>query len=156
MRRLLDEGKCGLLILLDLSAAFDTVVHSTLLGECEIIGIEGTALSYLESYLGGRTYCVQIGGEFSDSRPMTRGVPQGSVLGPILFSVYTRGLSGVLEGHRVKFKLFADDIQFYMSLTNIRCAEEKLSAVLLDIKQWMDSRQLKLNEDKTEGLFVGP
>ena len=155
MRRLLDEGKCGLLLLLDLSAAFDTVVHNILLRDCENIGIEGTALAYLQNYLEGRTYCVQIGDEFSDSRPLTRGVPQGSVLGPVLFSVYTADLSAVLERHGVKFKLFADDTQFYLSLTNIRDVEDQLSAVLLEIRQWMKLRHLKLNEDKTECLFVG-
>lgn len=155
MRGLLDEGKCGLLLLLDLSAAFDTVVHSILLRVCENIGIEGAALAYLRSYLEGRAYCVQIGEEFSDSRPLTSGVPQGSVLGPVLFSVYTADLSTVLERHGVKFKLFADDTQFCLSLANVQEVEDRLSAVMLDIRQWMNSRQLKLNEDKTECLFVG-
>ena len=147
MRGLLDEGKCGLLLLLDLSAAFDTVVHSILLRVCENIGIEGAALAYLRSYLEGRAYCVQIGEEFSDSRPLTSGVPQGSV--------YTADLSTVLERHGVKFKLFADDTQFCLSLANVQEVEDRLSAVMLDIRQWMNSRQLKLNEDKTECLFVG-
>lgn len=83
MRGLLDDGRCGLLLMLDLSAAFNTVVHNILLHDCENFGIEGTALSYLRSYLENRTYSVQIGGSFSDTKPLTRGVPQGSVLGPV-------------------------------------------------------------------------
>ena len=81
---MLDEGKCGILILLDLSAAFDTVVHSLLLKDLKAIGIEGEALDYLESFLINRTYCVQIEESFSGTNVLTRGVPQGSVLGPIL------------------------------------------------------------------------
>lgn len=155
MRGLVDEGKCGLLLLLDLSAAFDTVVHSILLRACENIGIEGTALLYLQSYLEGREYCVQIGEQFSDLRPLTRGVPQGSVLGPVLFNIYTADLSTVLQRHGVKFKMFADDTQFCLSIVNVRDAEDRLSAVMSDVGRWMNLRQLKLNEDKTECLFFG-
>lgn len=155
MRGLLDDGKCGILLLLDLSAAFDTVVHDILLRVCENFGIEGSALSYLRSYLEGRTYCVQIGECFSVMKTLTRGVPQGSVLGPILFCLYTADLSTVLERHGVSFKLFADDTQFYLSVNNIQETETQLSAIMSDIKQWMEDRQLKLNDKKTECLFVG-
>ena len=91
----MDEGKCSVLILLDLSAAFDTVVHNVLLQDCKNIGIEGDALKYLRSYLENRSYCVQIGTSFSNTRHLQRGVPQGSVLDPILFCVYTSELSHV-------------------------------------------------------------
>lgn len=79
MQMLIDEGKCGILILLDLSAAFDTVVHDILLRDCENIGIEGAALAYLRSYLENRIYCVQIGDTLSEMKTLERGVPQGSV-----------------------------------------------------------------------------
>lgn len=88
-------------------------------------------------------------------KPLTRGVPQGSVLGPILFSMYTADLSTVLEKHGVRFKLFADDTQFYMALNNIENTEAQLSTIMTDIKEWMENHQLKLNEGKTECLFVG-
>ena len=152
---LMDQGKCGILILLDLSAAFDTVVHSFLLDDCKEIGIDEDALDYLRSYLENRTYCVQIGKSFSATKPLTRGVPQGSVLGPILFSIYTIGLSHLLRRHGVEFKLFADDTQFYFSLSGVHDTEEKLFEIMQDVKKWMDSKQLKLNEDKTECLIVG-
>ena len=118
MQMLMDEGKCGILILLDLSAAFDTVVHDILLRDCESIGIEGAALAYLKSYLENRSYCVQIGETLSEVKTLEPGVPQGSVLGP--------ELSYLLAQHGVVFKLFADDTQFYLSLGDVQNTEEKI------------------------------
>lgn len=155
MRSLIDDGKCGILILLDLSAAFDTVVHTLLLRDCRSIGITGSALAYLKSYLESRTYRVQIGESFSEQKTLERGVPQGSVLGPILFCIYTIELSHLLGSHEVDFKLFADDTQLYMSLCNVQNSEEKLTSIMLDIIKWMVRKQLKLNESKTECLIVG-
>lgn len=152
---LMDNGKCGILILLDLSAAFDTVVHKLLLEDCKAIGISDNALAYLQSYLTDRTYCVQIGDEFSEVKPLERGVPQGSVLGPILFCIYTIELSRMIMSHGVRFKLFADDTQFYLTLSDVVNAEEKISGLLRDVGKWMESKQLKLNERKTECLLVG-
>ena len=152
---MMDEGKCGILILLDLSAAFDTVVHSLLLKDLKAIGIEGDALDYLETFLVNRTYCVQVGKSFSSTKVLARGVPQGSVLGPILFCIYTIELMHLLRSHGVHFQLFADDTQFYLSLGNIEDSERKINDVMTDVKRWMNSKQLKLNDSKTECLLVG-
>ena len=151
----MDEGKCSVLILPDLSAAFDTVVHNVLLQDCKNIEIEGDALKYLRSYLENRSYCVQIGTSFSNTRHLQRGIPQGSVLGPILFCVYTSELSHVLRKHGVDFKLYADDTQFYLTLNDVANTEAKISMIMKDVGNWMNSKQLKLNEDKTECLIVG-
>ena len=151
----MDEGKCGLLILLDLSAAFDTVVHELLLMDCKSVGIDGNALAYLKSYLENRQYYVQIGRSFSNKKFLNRGVPQGSVLGPVLFCIYTIELSHILKQHEVGFKLFADDTQFYMALDNIDNVERKIKLIMDDVGKWMKSKQLKLNQDKTECLIVG-
>ena len=83
---MLDGGECAILILLDLSAAFDTVVHSLLLEDLREVGIEGDALRLMESYLSQRKFQVQIGDALSDERGLDRGVPQGSVLGPCYFA----------------------------------------------------------------------
>ena len=151
----MDEGKCGILVLLDLSAAFDTVVHSLLLEDLERIGMVGDALEYLKDYLQNRTYCVQIGKVFSEPELLGRGVPQGSVLGPVLFCIYTIELAHLLQRHGVVFKLFADDTQFYIMVTDIDEIERRLTAIMDDIRSWMAFKQLKLNEDKTECLIVG-
>ncbi len=139
---LMDEGKCGLLILLDLSAAFDTVVHESLFMDCKSVGIDGDALTYLRSYLENRQYCVQIGRYFSKKKSLKRGIPQGSVLGPVLFCIYTTELSYILKRHVVSFKLFADDIQFYMALNNFDNAEGKIKQIMDDVGKWMEPKQL--------------
>ena len=152
---LMDEGKCGLLILLDLSAAFDTVVHKLLLLDCKSVGIDGDAITFIESYLENRKYCVQVGRSFSDKKTLERGVPQGSVLGPVLFCIYTIELSYILKKYDINFKLFADDTQFYMTLNNVDQAKEKIEVIMNEVGKWMESKQLKLNQDKTECLLVG-
>ena len=152
---LMDEGKCGLLVLLDLSAAFDTVVHKLLLKDLRDAGVVGDALKYIENYLIDRKYCVQIGDSFSQEKPLERGVPQGSILGPILFCIYTIGLAKMLQGLGVEFKLFADDTQLYMCITDIDSVTERLNHVLSNVKKWMDFKHLKLNENKTEYMVVG-
>ena len=152
---LMDEGKCGLLLLLDLSAAFDTVIHDVLLDDLRAIGVTQGALTYLQSYLHNRSFCVQVGNTISEHCLLRRGVPQGSVLGPILFCIYTIELSHLLEEHEISFNLFADDTQFYLCFRNIQDTENVLNRVMTDVKRWMDSKQLKLNEDKTECLIIG-
>ena len=150
-----DNGKCGILVLLDLSAAFDTVVHELLISDLKAIGINNDALRYLENYLADRKFCVQIGNSFSPYEPLRRGVPQGSVLGPILFCIYTIGLSRVLQSFGLKFKLFADDTQFYMCINDIDITIENINEVLKSVKEWMDFKHLKLNENKTEYMLIG-
>ena len=151
----MDEGKCSILVLLDLSAAFDTVVHHLLIEDLMSIGVEGNALEYLSNYLTDRKYSVRIGNFSSESAPLTRGVPQGSILGPILFCIYTIGLSNMLRNIGVEFRTFADDTQFYLAITEIDATCERLNLILDNIKTWMAYKQLKLNVNKTEYMIIG-
>ena len=99
---------------LDLSATFDTVDHQLLLSDFSDCGVEGTALSLLESYLESREQCVAIGESRSEPTTLQYGVPQGSVLGPVLFTVYTGTLAFLLEAQGVSYYFFADDTQLYI------------------------------------------
>ena len=152
---MIDEGKCGILVMLDLSAAFDTVVHESLFCDLESIGVIEDALKYLQSYLCDRKTIVEVLGDKSNPRTLTKGVPQGTVLGPILFNIYTIELSNILKRHEVGFKIYADDTQFYFAISTTRDTEEKISRIMADVKNWMENKRLKLNDDKTESMLFG-
>src|SRR5215469_14613042 len=104
------------LVLLDMTAAFDTVDHDILLTRLSSnFGLSGSALSFLSSYLSERTQSVTIGSHSSPSSSVLTGVPQGSVLGPLLFTLYTTPLSFFLSDFHVSFHMYADDTQLYLS-----------------------------------------
>ena len=146
--------KASLLVLLDLSAAFDTVDHQLLLNDFSDCGVEGTALSLLESYLENREQCVAIGESRLEPTTLRYGVPQGSVLGPVLFTVYTGTLAFLLEAHGVSYHFFAADTQLYIRVEDIDEAIHRLSSLLSDLKIWMARRKLKLNDGKTELIVI--
>ena len=93
-----------LLVLLDLSAAFDTVDHKLLTGQlASKLGISGVVLDWVISYLSDRAQFVSIGESRSDTQTLLRGVPQGSVLGPIFFTIYTQPLGDIIRHHNMKY-----------------------------------------------------
>ena len=152
-----DSGSPAVLMLLDLSAAFDTVDHGILLQRLEhYVGITGSALCWFRSYLAERTFSVQLGHTSSDVASLTCGVPQGSILGPILFLLYMLPLGDVFQKHKISFHCFADDVQIYMPLRSL--GQDTVQAFLdclIDVKAWMRENFLKFNESKTEIIFFG-
>ena len=155
-----DNEGGAILVLLDLSAAFDAIDHQKLLNPLnQSFGIIGVALKWFESYLKDRTQTVQIGSCTSTPVTWKYWVPQGSVLGPILFTLYTTPLGNIIRKHGLNFHLYADDTQLYISFqpgvsvskeTAISCLE----SCIKDMKIWMTNNLLKLNGDKTELIVI--
>ncbi len=140
------DSKSSVLILLDLSAAFDTfnyqIIPSTLLS----LGITGIPLRWFESYLNDRSFKVAWGGEVSTEHQLVTGVPQGSVLGPLLFSTFTTSLGPIIQAHGFSYHCYADDTQLYLSfLPDDPTVAARISGCLVDISAWMKEHHLQLN-----------
>ena len=155
-----DNKKSVALVLLDLSAAFDTIDHNILLNRlCDRIGLCGTTLRWFKSYLHNRTQCVCLEEAISSAMSLLFGVPQGSVLGPILFSIYTLPIGDIARHHGIPIHFYADDTQLYASFSNNDKLDQddkigKLEQCIYDIQNWMKANKLMLNADKTELLVI--
>ena len=157
--RSLDARKHVVLVLLDLSAAFDTINHAILVTELHRIGVQDDAHRWIESYLTDRTQCVTVNDHLSSAMRPKHGAPQGSVLGPLLFSVYCAGLSDVFVKHGIRYHVYADDTQLYVDFprNDAAFAIDRIRRYVTDVKAWLASRYLLLNEAKTEAiLFAAP
>ena len=112
-----DTGSSTLLVSLDLSAAFDTIDHRILISRLRTsFGVTGSVLSWLQSYLANHTQSVRIGLHSSAPTVCTSGVPQGSVLGPLLFSTYTSPIAMITRSFHVCHQQYADDTQLFIAL----------------------------------------
>ena len=146
------------LILLAISAAFDTIDHDILFYRMESTqGITGPALEWFCSYLGDRTLRFQIDDSFSASQEILWSVPQGSVLGLLLFLIYVLPLGILIRKHGLELHAYADDTQLYIFINQhvVDIGVGKLENCLTDIYTWMSQNKLKLNADKTEVLVMG-
>lgn len=153
----MDIDQTSLLLLLDLSAAFDTVNHSILIHRLEhLVGIKGSALDWFRSYLSNRSQRVFFNNSLSDYSTVKYGVPQGSVLGPLLFCLYMSPLGDIFRKFAINFHCYADDTQIYIPITaNDSSSLHNLETCLNEVKSWMQHSFLLLNSDKSEMLLVG-
>ena len=153
-----DQGKLTLLGMLDLSAAFDCVDHDILLNRLEkSFGFFGVAIGWIRSYLTGRKQYVRYSGSMSTVTPMLFGVPQGSVLGPLLFVLYIADAFRIAEELDFSIHGYADDLQIYdhCLVRDIVQLNGRLIHCIDCMGQWMLRNRLKLNASKTEFIWLG-
>lgn len=152
-RHSIDKGELVGSAFLDLSKAFDCVDHLILLKKMHSYGFTGDAELWLKSYLQDRTQQVCCNGVLSNSGKVTIGVPQGSILGPLLFSMYINDLSSILT--HCSIILYADDIVIFVSDRSLEVVEKSLQLDLDHISNWMFSNKLKLNTKKCATMLIG-
>ena len=154
----MDSGNICVLTLLDLSAAFDTIDHNILLSRLYTsFGISESVHAWFKSYLSTRTSRVKIGDSFSRSSVLEFGVPQGSVLGPILFTLYTEPLANIIKIFDTTYHFYADDTQLYkpIPLENLSDEIHKIEDCIRQVQIWMNDNMLMLNGSKTEYMILG-
>jgi len=157
LHRIVDQKKSAVLIGLDLSAAFDTIDHTILIQRLQKrFCISGAALNWIKTYLEGRSQYVKIGEEKSPISQCEVGVPQGSVLGPFLFSAYVSPISDVISSLGIQFHQYADDTQLYtaVSADDDGISTSKLELCTIAVRDWFLQNGMLLNPDKSEVLLV--
>ena len=151
--RAMNEGKVTVATFIDLRKAFDTVNHPVLLKKLKHLGVGGNFLKWCTSYLEGRSQKTVANGVNSDSREVTYGVPQGSVLGPLFFLTYINDMSAAVEN--VNLSLYADDTVLYVSGKDIGVNVQRMQGGLDGFADWCQSNALKINAEKTKVMIFG-
>ena len=149
----IDKSEFSIGIFIDLSKAFDTLNHSILLKKLEHYGIRGIALKWFNSYLSNRKQCVTLNGVTSSLKLITHGVPQGSILGPLLFILYINDIVNCSD--LLLFILFADDTNLFCSSDDIWKLMHIVNSELANISNWFRANKLSLNTKKTNFILFG-
>ena len=149
----IDNNEFSIGIFIDLSKAFDTLDHRILLKKLEHYGIRGMALKWFVSYLSNRSQCVSLNGVMSDLKPITHGVPQGSILGPLLFILYINDIVNCSE--HLFFVLFADDTNLFFSHKDVLHLFNTVNRELGKLSDWFKVNKLSLNVKKTNYILFG-
>ena len=147
----LDNRSHAIGVFLDLSKAFDTVNKTILLSKLSHSGIRGTALQWFDSYLTGRMQSVKYNDVISTERSIDIGVPQGSILGPLLFIIYINDLPNVVT--KLKSIIFADDTTLFLSGSDVLQIESDLNSELKRLSKWLESNKLSINIKKTHYIL---
>ena len=148
----IDAGKIVGSVLLDFSAAFDILDHRLLVNKLCCYGFDKGSIAWINSYLTNRKYCVYFNGGFSEMRVMSCGVPQGSCLGPLLFSIFTNDLPVILNNASIA--MYADDSTIYSSALTPRDLEKVLNEELVLIRKWVNIYKMVLNIKKTKCIVL--
>lgn len=151
-KRMIEEKKTIVVLFLDLKRAFETISRTEMLKTLRKYGIGGNVLKWFESYLSSRTQICQYGNSTSSSKLVPLGVPQGSVLGPILFILYINDMKKAIK--HCDINLFADDTVVFIAEKNVRIAIRKIKDDLALLNKWLKIKKLKLNVQKTKSMII--
>ena len=154
IRESIDNKKYGCGIYIDLSKAFDTINHDILIKKLDHYGIRGNSLLWFKSYLQNRKQFTFINGVESSLQSVTCGVPQGSVLGPLLFLIYINDLPNISK--QLEFFLFADDTNIYFEHSCLKTLERSVNRELKKLSNWLIINRLSLNVSKTNFVIFHP
>ncbi len=147
----IDNGDFCVSLFIDLSKAFNTVNHEILLHRLKSVGLSSHVIHWFKNYLSGRTQCVQAEGKISDSLEIAKGILQGSVLGPLLFTIYINSLDYDIQD--ANFNFYADDSVMYCSDSSGQQALNELQSVFDVIQSRLYNLKLVLNADKTKYML---
>ena len=139
---------------------FDTINHEILLRRLEhSVGISGAALKWLHSYVSERYHQVAVSSAKLSHCLLERGVPQGSVLGPLLYCVYTRPIGDIVTRHGLQYHCYAGDTQIYVTVekdVSIESALARIETCIIEVAAWMARNDLKLNAEKSQAIIFQP
>ena len=151
IRDALDNNKFACSVFIDLKKAFDTVDHNILIAKLEYYGARNISKNWFSSYLQNRSQFVTLSGYVSSSRYVQVGVPQGSVLGPLLFLIYINDLNLSVKNSIVHH--FADDTNLLYINKSMKVLSKKINYDLKGITNWLNANRISLNISKTEFIF---
>ena len=149
----IDHGSVNAVLFLDLKKAFDTVDHEILLGKLNSYGINGVAGNWFRSYLSERKQKCFVNGHLSTNRLLRCGVPQGTILGPLLFLIYINDLPNCLSHSRAR--MYADDTHLTYASNDIDGIDHHFNEDLAKVSEWLVANRLTLNQSKTEFMLIG-
>ena len=149
----IDNGLLNGVVFIDLTKAFDTIDHEIILRKMSYLGVDQAAIKWFSSYLSGRTQRCSVNGKLSTARTLSCGVPQGSILGPLLFLIYINDLPNSLQN--AVPRMFADDTNLTLSVKTLTELQLALAPELNNLSCWLKANKLSLNVAKTELMIIG-
>jgi len=153
LQQKIDKGETNAAVFIDTSKAFDSVSHQRLILKLKNLGVEGSELQWFTSYLTGRQQIVRVGKSLSPPLYIKTGVPQGSILGPLLFLVYINDLPDIFTSASVN--LYADDTVIYAAGKSEKQLESVINEEMAKLTEWFQRNQLQLNQKKTVLMLFG-
>ena len=149
----IDQGNVNAVVFLDLKKAFDTVDHTILISKLAVHGIGGASIEWLKSYLSERNQKCFLNGSLSNRCVLSCGIPQGTILGPLLFLLYINDLPNCLSHSQPR--IYADDTHLTLAGNSANSIELNLNKDLASVSEWFIANKLTLNKSKTEFMLIG-